>query len=240
LLAQDGSPAIGTKVKVGYLDGHYGALTVFEGAVPDDGIILLEGITDSVPRGDWPGPYAVQLNDDESRSRTLGYFQLQPGDGVQDFEFRVVSTLEAGDSAPNVEISRVGSAERLRLSDLRGKIVFVEFWATWCAPCQEPMEKLNELASAHESEWNDDVVLVPISTDELRDAIMPHVELRGWTNLRHYWSGEDSPSQPPAKSAFAVTGVPTALLIDRDGKIVWHGHPASIDLAQEVAKLLAK
>jgi cytochrome oxidase Cu insertion factor (SCO1/SenC/PrrC family) len=93
---------------------------------------------------------------------------------------------KAGDSAPDVELVALGSGQRIRLKDLRGKVVFLKFWDTGCGPCQPMMAKLNELMGLRGSEWNDKVVVLPIGLDADPEIIASHVKSRGWTNLRHY------------------------------------------------------
>jgi hypothetical protein len=79
---------------------------------------------------------------------------------------------------------------------------------------------------------------LPVGLDANPDIVASHVTSRGWTNLRHYWSKRTADEYfADAAVAFVVHGVPTALLIDPEGEIVWRGHPSSIGLAAEVAKL---
>ena len=132
-------------------------------------------------------------------------------------------------------------ASAVQLKDLRGKVVFLEFWETGCGPCQPMMAKLNELMGTHGGEWNDHVAVLAVSLDANPEIIASHVESRGWKNLRHYWSRRSGGEYfADAAQAFVVHAVPTAVLIDREGKIVWRGHPMGLDLAEEVAKLSAE
>jgi thiol-disulfide isomerase/thioredoxin len=230
VIGADGLSAAGKPMKVKWFDGHYGSLTIFDGAVPDDGVVVLEGISDEVPTEVPFGPYSVEVD-----GEGLGFFRVTADTEPQDFEFRLAPKV--GDLAPDLELVALDTGERLRLEALRGKIVFLEFWETGCGPCQPEMAKLNELMSVHGHEWEDSVAVVPVSLDSKREIIAAHVASRGWTNLRHYWStrGSDEYFSDVAR-AYVVLGVPTALLINREGEILWRGHPASFDLAEEVAK----
>ena len=230
----DGSLAVGKQLKVNWFDGHYGAINIFDGPIPADGVVVLKGISDAVPTEAPFGPYSVEVG-----GESIGFFRVKAEDGMQEFAFRLVP--KAGDMAPDMELAALDSAENVRLKDLRGKIVFLEFWETGCGPCQSPMARLNELVAALEGAWNDELAVLPVGLDANREIIASHVESRGWKNLRHYWSRRSEGEYfANARQAFVVHGVPTAVLIDQEGEIVWRGNPTEIDLAEEVAKLRAK
>ncbi|MEX2317502.1 MAG: TlpA disulfide reductase family protein [Pirellulales bacterium] len=234
VLNQDGSPAVGKKVKISYFDGHYGMLTVHEGTVADDGIVRLENVTDRMPTTTDRNPYTIEIN-----GQTLGSFRIARVDELQKFEYRV--SPQVGDRAPDIALVEARTGETSRLADYRGRVVFLEFWATWCGPCQPAMEKLNGLADNNRDAWKEAVAVVPVSVDDRRELVLPHVDSRGWTNLPHFWSGEGKEVaffNSPAAQAYGVNGIPTALLIDREGKIVWRGHPSSFDLAERVKEFL--
>ena len=131
-----------------------------------------------------------------------------------------------GRQAPNLEFIDIASRDRVPLTRLRGKIVLLELWATWCGPCQQAMRKLNELADARKDDWKGRVALVAVSIDYAPEVAAKHADRLGWTSLRHLWSQRsESDFQSDVEGAFSVRGVPTAILLDTDGKIVWYGHP---------------
>jgi len=105
-----------------------------------------------------------------------------------------------------------------KLSALRGQIVVVNFWATWCAPCQQELPRLWRLAQ----EWaGKDVRFVAVSIDEPRDEskIGPMLKRLDVISAADFavWVG----SSPYSLAAFGLGNtVPGTVVIDRDGRVV--------------------
>ncbi len=104
------------------------------------------------------------------------------------------------------------AGNRLRLADLRGSVVLLDFWASWCAPCRKQMPILDRIAQTYADE---NVMVVGINTDA-----EPRLAL---DFLRHrpvsYVSVFDEAGDVSAK--YGVSKLPTLVLIDRTGKIVY-------------------
>jgi len=101
----------------------------------------------------------------------------------------------------------------LTLADFKGRVLVVNFWATWCAPCVHEMPTLDALQAAL---GGDTFAVVAISQD--RDGLAvakPFQEKQGWKNLTLYLE-PDSRFARDAK----LQGLPTSLIVDRQGREV--------------------
>jgi thiol-disulfide isomerase/thioredoxin len=145
---------------------------------------------------------------------------------------------KAGSAAPDVPMIHIGSDKKSKLSDLRGKIVVLDFWASWCGPCQAPMAKMQTYREKH-PEWGDEVVLIALSIDDTQDAAAKHLKAKGWDKTTNTWAG-DGGFDAAAPKAFGIRGIPRAFVIAPDGKIAAEGHPAAMDIPKLVGDLLAK
>jgi cytochrome c biogenesis protein CcmG, thiol:disulfide interchange protein DsbE len=127
---------------------------------------------------------------------------------------RPKSKLEGG-PAPDFALPVIHQGEagnRVRLSDLRGKRVVLDFWASWCGPCREQAPILNALAQRHEAAG--DLVVVGVNTSDEKDSA---IQFARSANLA-YVSVFDEGNRVAA--AYSVTGLPTLVVVDEAGKIV--------------------
>ena len=117
--------------------------------------------------------------------------------------------LALGGLAPNWTL-RDPSGKVYSLQDFRGKIVILDFWATWCGPCRQAMPALQKL---HQTYNKKGVVIVGISTWESGDAAR-YMKNNGFTYML-LLDGDEV-----AKS-YQVSGIPTLYVIGADGKILF-------------------
>ncbi len=118
--------------------------------------------------------------------------------------------------APDFLLPRLGpggsvSAEKVRLSNLEGKAVILDFWASWCPPCRAEMPVVDRVAKAESSRGL--VTLGVLSGDLPEDA--------GQFLAEHPVSyGSVIDDQTMAGRAFGVEGLPTLVVIDKRGQII--------------------
>jgi hypothetical protein len=99
------------------------------------------------------------------------------------------------------------------------------------------MQKLNQMAYEHRVAWHDRVAIVPLSIDEQPEVVSQHVKQRALDQVDHYWSGAQRATgwDAPAFRALVGEAVPELFIIDRDGRILWRGHPVAQSQGKDVA-----
>jgi len=102
------------------------------------------------------------------------------------------------------------SGDKLPLAGLAGKVVVMDFWATWCGPCRAQHPLYDEVKKRFAS--NPDVVFLAIDADEDRSLVKPFVEEQGWKNPVYYEDG--------LQRALRVSSIPTTVVFGRDGSVV--------------------
>jgi len=146
-------------------------------------------------------------------------------------------SARTGESAPNFTFVDLATGKKTALSELKGKVVIAEFWASWCAPCQKPMAKMQTFRDGH-PEWGDAVQLLAVSIDDAREAAKAHLTKKGWNNTRNAWLDPEG-GKNPYVLAYAGQGIPVEYIIGPDGIIAEAGHPGELDIASAVKSLLA-
>ena len=137
------------------------------------------------------------------------------------------SIARAQDAKQPKEINAKGwiNAEGASLEKLKGKVVIVEFWATWCPPCRASIPHLVELRNKLDKS--------KVEIIGLTDEPLSKVENFAKEMKMNYIVGYGSTSG----DAYGVTGIPHAFVIGADGKIAWDGHPMDPAMAPLVTKL---
>ena len=130
------------------------------------------------------------------------------------------ANLKVGSVAPDIS-GRTPEGEAYSLSDLRGKYVFIDFWASWCAPCRREIPYLKE-ALAY-SENSDNLVVLSYSIDNKHADWVNCIEKnqlvhKNWMHISTLkgWGSEGI-------KLFSVKGVPFTALIDPEGRVVEFG-----------------
>jgi thiol-disulfide isomerase/thioredoxin len=146
-------------------------------------------------------------------------------------DLTALKTLGVGKTPPDV--TGIGlKDEKTKLSSLKGKVVLLDIWATWCPPCRAMIPHERELVKKMEGK---PFVLVSVSADEKKETLTEFIakEPMPWT---HWWNGQDG----PILQAFRVKAFPTLYLLDHKGVIrkKWVGSPENAVLDKAIEELV--
>jgi thiol-disulfide isomerase/thioredoxin len=118
-------------------------------------------------------------------------------------------SLDPGAAAP--ELALPGLKETVKLSELKGKVVYLDFWASWCGPCKQSFPFMNEMQAKYQAQG---LEVVAVNLDRQRsdaDQFLAQVPA-------HFAVAFDT--QGDSARRFAVKGMPSTFLIGRDGKVL--------------------
>jgi len=127
--------------------------------------------------------------------------------------------IEVGERAPNFTLLSL-DGKSVSLSDFRGHVVILDFWASWCPPCRASMPVLQDFYEKYKGRG---LVLLGVSLDRSAEDARYFLKEKGYHDLIALW-GSVSASQGVARE-YGVYGIPHTFVIDRDGIIRFSDHP---------------
>ena len=160
------------------------------------------------PKGTTVRLTIIPAGDDNSQVRVVsfvrGEVQMPWGDG---------QLLAIGSTIPDVDFVEVANKVPERLSKYAGKILVLEFWGTWCGPCQLKMAELQSYLDKY-YDWHNKVVLITASIDESSEIAAKYLNAKGWNKTHNIWA------DVATIRAYHINSIPTVYVIDRQGRIV--------------------
>jgi tetratricopeptide (TPR) repeat protein/peroxiredoxin len=196
LLAAGHAPASTQLANMGPVDWHLpeGLLTAGERDAVLSYLELLRGI--------WPN----------GSGRLAGWISTMQSGGIPVFTVAAGAFSKdrfIGRAAPEIRLKDLKGAE-VSLADFKGKVVLVDFWATWCAPCRQEMPEFQNIAR----ELAADVVVLAVDVDEPLDTVAEYIQKEKFTFP--VLLGKDT----GVVERYSVSGYPTTLAIDKNGLVV--------------------
>jgi peroxiredoxin len=137
---------------------------------------------------------------------------------TKDFHTKVegLSKLAIGSPAPNIELENP-EGTKIALSSLKGKVVLIDFWASWCRPCRMENPNVVRLYKEYKDKGFE---VYGVSLDKSKDDWIKAIKDDGlsWTHVSDlgFW-------QSSVVKLYNITGIPQTYLVDKDGKIIGKG-----------------
>lgn len=151
------------------------------------------------------------------------------------FSYNDAKGLRVGAKAPDFELTDI-DGKTVRLSDFKGKVVYIDFWATWCAPCRRYLPYSKKLEQEFDPEK---VEFVYISLDENKETWEKYVKQNGLTGTQLCATSGHGYNAKIAE-LYKVKNLPSYFLVDAEGKIARSpaSNPASSQVKEEIRELL--
>lgn len=125
--------------------------------------------------------------------------------------FEVMRLTPASSAAPGFSLASLAGEADIRLEDYRGQVVFLNFWATWCAPCVAEMPAMQTLYDRYR---DDGLVMIAVNVREDRAQVQEFIDRLGLS----YPVALDSNGS--VTNLYNVRGFPTTMIIDREGTVI--------------------
>ncbi len=134
------------------------------------------------------------------------------GEGVDDlFSKMRINPIKGSKKAPDFSLKDL-AGKKVEIRQFKGKVVFLNFWATWCGPCKEEMPSLEAL---HQNLKGENFVLLTISVDY--EGSKP---VDGFINKHRYTFPVLLDPNGETLDLFEIKGIPTTFIIDKNGKVI--------------------
>jgi thiol-disulfide isomerase/thioredoxin len=193
------------------------AVAKFPGAIYADGLVLAHLKQDEAAKARFELFATMKPADDPDRQRALRYI-AEP-------------ELARARMAPPFAITTL-DGQRVSLDDLKGKVVLIDFWATWCAPCREALPHMREIAKKFAGQ---PLVVLSVSLDSDEPRWKDFVAKNGmtWSQCRvGGFTGE-------VAKLFGVEAIPHTFTIDADG-VLQDEHIGDASIEGKLKKLVAR
>ncbi|MEW9676159.1 redoxin domain-containing protein [Lentibacillus sp. L22] len=152
-----------------------------------------------------------QSKEDKNEKTVTVNDDMETEDGAAIVSPDSTSNLEPGSMAPDIELETL-EGQAIKLSDLKGKKVFLNFWATWCPPCKEEMPDLQKFYDEHKDDV--EIVAVNLTGTENKESDVPKFIDKYDYTFPIYLDKDLS-----ASNTYTTIGIPTTYFIGTDGKI---------------------
>jgi peroxiredoxin len=184
------------------MDSNYQFLGIYVGAAPE----TMESLGNLLLRA------GIDLQEEDRPSYVFSAAETAPPPPEEKVEI-----AKAGQPAPDFTAIDIDGNE-VKISDYLGKVVVLDFWASWCGPCMKAMPHLQDVATKYRDQG---VVVLGSSTRDARKNFEKWIKANASKYPDIIWAHDPADKGPKraSRALYGVAGIPTQFVIGRDGKI---------------------
>lgn len=149
---------------------------------------------------------------------------------VEQDDIAQTTLIHTGDTAPDFTVEML-NGEKVTLSSLRGKVVLLSFWATWCPPCRQELAHLQK--GVIDVFAGSDLVVLPISRGEKRATV------EAFINKMNYKFDVGLDGNQSIYRKYATNYIPRSFVVDKSGKVVYVAVGYDEQIGAEINKAIA-
>jgi thiol-disulfide isomerase/thioredoxin len=170
--------------------------------------------------------------DDAAKARFEEFVKMHPeNDPDRQRALRYISQPARARMAPPFSVTTV-DGQRVSMDDLAGKVVLLDFWATWCGPCREALPHMQQIAKKFQGQ---PLIVLSISLDNDEQKWKDFIAKNEMTWLQY----RDGGFTGPVSKMFAVEAIPHTFTIDSDG-VLQEEHIGDASVEGKLKKLLSR
>lgn len=154
-----------------------------------------------------------------------------PAKSEEEEDVEKTTLINVGDTAPDFTVTML-DGRQIKLSELRGNVVMLCFWATWCPPCRQELSHLQ--ADVIDKYQGKKLVVLPISRGEKRDVVEKFIIDNG------YKFGVGLDTDRKIYDQYASNYIPRTFIINKQGKVVYRTAGYDEEVAKQVNAAIQK
>ena len=177
---------------------------------------------------------ANMSQDDAAKSRFEQFVKIRPAEDPQRQRaerYIARPELVRAKMVPNFSVTTV-DGRKIAMDDLQGKVVLLDFWATWCGPCREALPHIQQAAKKFKDE---PLVILSVSLDTNEQAWKEFIEKHEMTWPQY----RDGGFTGPIAKMFGVNAIPHTFTVDADG-VLQEEHIGDSSIEGKLKKLIAR
>ncbi len=139
------------------------------------------------------------------------------------------SGLTVGARAPEFALRDL-QGKTVRLTDQKGQVVLIDFWATWCRPCKKELPLIQRAYDRYKEKG---LVVLTINTDLQREVVPYYMSENGYTFPVLFADGK-------IQLAYNVRGIPALFIIDENGSVRFYRRGFNPGLQEEISRMMSR